>query len=577
MIQTRLHPRPIAVALTACLLLTACGGGGGGGASATSAGPTAQSYAMKGSAVDGPLAFATVTFTSGAPTGSTGATVIGTTTTDAVGNYSLTPALPSGSVPIFANVVDPNNAALQMSSYIGQSDTLAAAEPISSSSVPDLNITPVTTAALAVYGSYNGDSYAKLSSSAYGQIVMSYNSTVVTIASAIKAVGDKLCSPSSTISSTRTLATQIAKQVAAASSTTDALTTAIEALGSSCAKVVATLPQVVSSDPTYAPQLSHGSGTAGAKQLIPPGTYELQGVAMQNGLTANVSIANLLTAAQEAPADVVSDPKVTIDSTGKLTSSDGTVTGQLTGPLLSLTLVDPTTQVTYTLKGTVAALPAAGIKGSGFSLRTSGTFPSALDGASLLAKFDAVLVTPTATPLWDGSAAPSAANSALDVSCPSGEMPLRLDLWGNSPSTFGACVSTTPTSWTFHPALSATFASLLQIAASYGLSFPQFSLGTWNALPNTPFILSLGSVGLNLGLGQFLGMYSGSGYLVMGGQSLLLSGTATLGSSNLSSAHTTTNVSIAMHNLALDTPVLVVNNVSLPTPGLTSGLAVFAP
>ena len=446
MTQPRNHPRPLVIALAACFALSACGGGGSSTASSSTGGtPSAQTYSMKGSAVDGPIPNALITITSGAPLGSTGATVLGTATSDAAGNYTVNPTLPSGSVPVFANVVDPNNPTMVMSSYLGQSDTLAAAAKLDGSTVPDLNVTPVTTAALAVYAAQNGNSYANLSPSSYNQTVANYNSAVVTIASAIKAIGDKLCTPTTAVSSTSDLATQIAQKTAAASRATDALTVAIDALGSACSSVMGQLPNVVNGDPAYANQLSHGTGAGNATPLVPPGTYTLEGVAMQNGLTADVSLANLLTVAQELPADVVTEAEITVGSDGSVTSADGNVTGQISGPMIAMTLFDPTSGVTYSLQGSVATIPASNVSGTAYAVRTSGSYPSVLGGSPLLGKFDAVLADPSAAPVWNGIAAPSASNTAQQVDCPAAQLPLRLDVFGPNSASFGMCISSTPT------------------------------------------------------------------------------------------------------------------------------------
>ncbi len=406
MIQTRfpLHR----LALAACLALTACGGGGGashaaGNTSPTGSGsPAAKNFSMKGSAVDGPIANALITITAGAPLGDPGATTIGTATADASGNYTVNPTLPSGSVPVFANVADPNNPAIKMSSYVGQSDTLAAAGTLDSTQVPNLNVTPITTAALAVYAQHNANDYTQLSPSTYADALTTYNSTVVSIASAIKAIGDNLCKPSTEVSSTLSLASQIAQVSANANGAANALNTAINTLGAPCSNVLAELPNVVAGDPSYANQLTYGTGTTHASLLVAPGTYTLEGVVMQNGLSPEVNIDNLATAAAQAPADVVANTQVTVGSDGKITSSDGNLSGTMNGPLIQLTLIDPTSGVTYDLRGSIEPLPAASVSGTAYALRANGTYASTVGGLPLLGKFDAVLASPSATPIWNG-------------------------------------------------------------------------------------------------------------------------------------------------------------------------------
>jgi hypothetical protein len=571
MIQTRfpLHR----LALAACLALTACGGGGGasnaaaGNTSPTGSGsPAAKNFSMKGSAVDGPIANALITITAGAPLGDPGATTIGTTTADASGNYTVNPKLPSGSVPVFANVADPNNPAIKMSSYVGQSDTLAAAGTLDSTQVPNLNVTPITTAALAVYAQHNANDYAQLSPSTYADALTTYNSTVVSIASAIKAIGDNLCKPSTEVSSTLSLASQIAQVSANANGAASALSTAINTLGTPCSNVLAELPNVVAGDPSYANQLTYGTGETHASLLVAPGTYTLEGVLMQNGLSPDVNIENLATAATQAPADVVANTQVTVASDGKITSSDGNLSGTMNGPLIQLTLIDPTAGVTYDLRGAIEPLPSASVSGTAYALRTNGTYASTVGGLPLLGKFDAVLASPSATPIWNGMTTAGSAGtatpgrtgtatpgstgltsmrSAEQVDCTASQLPVRLDVFGPEAGSFGVCISATPTSWTFNAAQPSSVDIVLGLLSGGAVQPPRLSAGTWTALPDTPFILSLNHGSITLSGASF----TGTGYHVMGSRSLLLSTTRGTGS-NIS----TDNITIAMHGPALDTP-----------------------
>ena len=610
MIQTRfpLHR----LALAACLALTACGGGGGashaaGNTSPTGSGsPAAKNFSMKGSAVDGPIANALITITAGAPLGDPGATTIGTATADASGNYTVNPTLPSGSVPVFANVADPNNPAIKMSSYVGQSDTLAAAGTLDSTQVPNLNVTPITTAALAVYAQHNANDYTQLSPSTYADALTTYNSTVVSIASAIKAIGDNLCKPSTEVSSTLSLASQIAQVSANANGAANALNTAINTLGAPCSNVLAELPNVVAGDPSYANQLTYGTGTTHASLLVAPGTYTLEGVVMQNGLSPEVNIDNLATAAAQAPADVVANTQVTVGSDGKITSSDGNLSGTMNGPLIQLTLIDPTSGVTYDLRGSIEPLPAASVSGTAYALRANGTYASMVGGLPLLGKFDAVLASPSATPIWNGmttagsagttapggtgtgtatpggtgtatpggtgtaipggtgtatpggTATPAgsgtatpggtaltAMRSAEQVDCTASQLPLRLDVFGPEAGSFGVCISATPTSWTFNAAQPSSVDIVLGLLSGGAVQPPSLSAGTWTALPSTPFILSLNHGSITLSGASF----TGTGYHVMGSRSLLLSTTRGTGSNT-----STHNITIAMHGPALDTP-----------------------
>ena len=187
---------------------------------------------MSGAAVDAPIANAQITFTAGAPLNDLGATTIGAITANASGVFTSTVTLPASAVPVFGNAVDPNNTAVVLSSYLGQSIALsvaAASGVLTRSNLPNLDITPVTTAALAVYAQVNGNSYANLTPATYAANLQQYNGDILAIAAAIKAVGDNLCTPGITVGSTTNLAATIAANSSLASGNSTTLATAAAA------------------------------------------------------------------------------------------------------------------------------------------------------------------------------------------------------------------------------------------------------------------------------------------------------------------------------------------------------------
>ncbi len=524
MTQTRFPLRPLVLALATCAALSACGGGGGGGPAAIGSNQLAS---LTGTAIDAPIASAQITITSGAPVGDAGANTIGTITANGQGGFTITVSLPSGSVPVFANAVDPANTAVTLSSYLGQSDALAAAGTLNTGNLPDLDISPVTTAALAVYAQLNGGSYSGLTPATYATNLQTYNSDILAIAAAIKAVGDNLCTPAASITSTTNLAAAIATAASLSSTSPTTLSTAISTLGGNCASVLASLPSAISADPYFGPELDLGDVIDAGAIAVPAGTYQLQGVVAQTGFGASASESNLVAPTAVDPADVFSDTAVSVSSTGTVTSTDGNVSGQLVGNLLTLTLIDPATGTKYTLRGKVGSLPTALSGGAqAYALRSGGTYTATTGGSTMLAKFDAVLAPTTATPVWNGVAAPTSPTRNDGVSCSSG-FALRLDVFaaGAGGGSIGECVTPTATGWSLSAGTTGSGGDGFSFEDRNGQSSvittaPTLSAPTWSEVSGSPFVLSAASASLSVN-GTPL---SGTLYYVMGTQSAVLAG-----------------------------------------------------
>ncbi len=542
MTQTRFPLRPLVLALATCAALSACGGGGGGGPAAIGSNQLAS---LTGTAIDAPIASAQITITSGAPVGDAGANTIGTITANGQGGFTITVSLPSGSVPVFANAVDPANTAVTLSSYLGQSDALAAAGTLNTGNLPDLDISPVTTAALAVYAQLNGGSYSGLTPATYATNLQTYNSDILAIAAAIKAVGDNLCTPAASITSTTNLAAAIATAASLSSTSPTTLSTAISTLGGNCASVLASLPSAISADPYFGPELDLGDVIDAGAIAVPAGTYQLQGVVAQTGFGASASESNLVAPTAVDPADVFSDTAVSVSSTGTVTSTDGNVSGQLVGNLLTLTLIDPATGTKYTLRGKVGSLPTALSGGAqAYALRSGGTYAATTGGSTMLAKFDAVLAPTTATPVWNG-VTPSS-SSGDGISCAAGAYPLRLDVFAASygGGSIGECVSQSPTAWTL---LAATPTSsgdnfsfedpghgMAGTGSPITTTAPTLNAPNWTEISGSPYVLSASAAQLSVN-GNTI---SGTLYYVMGTQTVFVaSGTMGAGSNTLLHLH----------------------------------------
>ncbi|OZB56681.1 MAG: hypothetical protein B7X31_15475, partial [Thiomonas sp. 13-66-29] len=260
---------PLAAALA--LSLSACGGGGGGGLPGSSA-------SLSGAVIDAPIANATVTITTGAPLGQAGATTVGTITADAQGNYSVSVALPNTSVPVFANATSPDGKVV-LTAYLGSSSAMLAAGTLSKTNLPNLVISQVTTAALAMYVA-NGGSYANLTPAVYAALLSQDHDDILAVSAAIKAVADGYCAMPTDHHDTDGMAKAIAQASVAAgtSNSTSALASASQTLGPSCDDDLKNLMQYIASDDTWTPELDLGDLIEQGVVAVAPGTYSLQGV-----------------------------------------------------------------------------------------------------------------------------------------------------------------------------------------------------------------------------------------------------------------------------------------------------------
>lgn len=408
---------PIAAALA--LSLSACGGGGGGTASVNPAANTT----LKGAVIDAAIANATVTFTTNAPMGQPGAVVVGTATADASGNYTVQVALPNTSAPIFANATSPDGQVV-LTAYLGPSSAVLAAGSLTPANLPNLVISQVTTAALAVYVAAGG-SYANLTPALYAGLLSQHHDDILALSAAIKAVADGYCARPSGYKDTDDLARKLAKS-GMANLTSGTLGTASAALGPSCDSNLKALMQYIASDDRWAPELDIGDIIEQGTPAVAAGTYSLQGVLAQSGMsalpTSPVAPASTASAASVPPQTGTLPPGilnalVSVDTSGNVRSTDdsGNVTGVIVGNLMTLTVKDGQGNA-YTLAGKVGLLPSgfvmtstapattpsaaasspAGTGAVGYGLRMGGRTLS----GGVLTRFDAVLVPQNSLPGW---------------------------------------------------------------------------------------------------------------------------------------------------------------------------------
>ena len=524
---------PIAAALA--LSLTACGGGGGSAAGA------GTSVKLKGAAIDAPLSGATITITSGAPQSARG-TVLGTVTADAYGDFTLAGiTLPSGSVPIFANATTaptPQTVTVALNSYLGQSDALAAAGSLTTGNLPDLDISPVTTAALAVYGQVNGGngSYASLTPAGYATTLMANRSAILAIAAGVKAVGDDLCTPTPNFlntagGTTSSLAAALALDAQAdlsngsttpSGGTSTTLSIVANALGGTCAAALAALPGEIAADPDFGPELDLGDVIdANVAPVVTAGTYQLEGVVAEIPALAAANGPGIIPTVN--PAAPFADATIAVDANGNISSTDNKVSGTIIGNLMTLSVtISPAQQ--YNLRLKLGVLPAT-LVSNGPAYVIEGGGANSSTGA--LTNFEAVLAATTtsgnvttfaALPVWSNlTTTPS--QSEHGTRCTSG-FAIRLDASffgvpaaGSNPGadfsadfggSFGECVTSgpAPAVWTMSPPAMIPNGEDFGLDGSSGriipsLSATPFSAPTWtevvmNTTPTTtlPFVLA---------------------------------------------------------------------------------------
>ena len=534
------HPHPVRpwillpLAAALALSLSACGGGGGGGI-ASSVTPAAGKSTLSGAVIDAPIVGAAIVITTGAPLNQPGATQVGTATSGTGGAYTVTVTLPNTSVPVFANATatTPAGTAVVLTAYLGSANTVSASSILTAANIPNLVISQVTTAALAVYQKLSGGSYTNLTPAVYAALLSQHHDDILPIAAAIQAVTDDLCAKPANFRDTESMAEDIANRstLAGGTSMSTVTTTTSTTLGTGsvtgCDAELQNLTQSIASNGTWAPELDQGDINQTGITVLTAGNYTLQGLITPTGLLA--------TAPASAPSNSVAAPSpfndttVTVSSAGQITSTDNNVTGAVVGNYVLLNVTDASKN-SYTFAGKLGILPAAFLSsgaGTGFAMRAGG---QANGSTPTLTRLDAVLVPATAQPNWVGVAS-NAGRSEDGLACQTG---FGVRLMGNGSTVggivLGACVAPQATGL----ALSQSSAQGMggedqyHMRSSQGLSFNPFNLSQGTGATSMPFVIS-GPATLP---GSTLASVSGTAYYVMGANEMVFSSSTTTLASN---------------------------------------------
>lgn len=354
------------IAMFFVLSLAACGGGSGGGGGTAAATVTGQ-------VIDGPFANAPVQIRSGSPSGS----VLGSATTDSSGKYSITFPVQSGTGPLFATSY--NSGGSYLGSYIGAANSVTGS--VGPSNFPNLNVTQVTTASLAIVKA-SGTPFTNFSPTLYENEVSQLESVVVQLAAVVQDLVDQTdssCTISGgvTLASLGTILSSVSSLVptanvysAASSNTTGCNTATMASLGSQ-----------IQSNQTLAPQLTPTSATLGTGISVPAGTYTGTLTPVNTYISSTSSIC--------AGTPVPFTATFIVGSNGSLTfssSDNGSGSGTLTGSNFTLSITPSGGHGTISVTG--AFVPLSNITGgAGFSV--NGGFQQACsDGTSVGGTYD---------------------------------------------------------------------------------------------------------------------------------------------------------------------------------------------
>ncbi len=509
---------PLAAALALSFSACSSGSGGGGGGVAST---------LSGAVIDGPIVGATIVITTGAPLNQPGATQVGTATSGTGGAYTVSVTLPSSAVPVFANATatTPSGTSVVLASYLGSANTVSASGTLTATNIPNLVVSQVTTAALAIYQRLSGGSYANLTTAVYAALLSQHHDDILPIAAAIQAVTDDLCTKPANFRDTKSMAEDIANiSTLAGGTTTSTVTTSTsKTFATRCDAELQNLTLSIASNETWAPELDLGDINQQGITVLAAGNYTLQGLITQTGLFADAPAS---APSATVPPSPFNDTTVTVSASGQITSTDNNVTGSVVGNSVLLNVTDAIKN-SYTFAGKLGVLPATFLStgaGSGYAVRAGG---QANGTTPTLSRLDAVLVPASALPVWTGVASNSG-QSEDGLACQTG---FGVRLMGNGSTVggivLGACVVPQPTG------LALSQSTSMGAEDEYNmnnapLSFGPFTLTQGTGANPMPFVIS-GTATLP---GLNMASVSGTAYYVMGANEIVF-GSSSPSSNNL--------------------------------------------
>jgi hypothetical protein len=509
---------PLAAALALSFSACSSGSGGGSGGAAST---------LSGAVIDGPIVGATIVITTGAPLNQSGVTQVGTATSGTGGAYTVSVTLPSSAVPVFANATatTPSGTSVVLASYLGSANTVSASGTLTATNIPNLVVSQVTTAALAIYQKLSGGSYANLTPAVYAALLSQHHDDILPIAAAIQAVTDDLCTKPVNFRDTKSMAEDIANiSTLAGGTTTSTVTTSTsKTFATRCDAELQNLTLSIASNETWAPELDLGDINQQGITVLAAGNYTLQGLITQTGLFADAPAS---APSATVPPSPFNDTTVTVSASGQITSTDNNVTGSVVGNSVLLNVTDAIKN-SYTFAGKLGVLPAAFLStgaGSGYAVRAGG---QANGTTPTLSRLDAVLVPASAQPVWTG-VANNSGQSEDGLACQTG---FGVRLMGNGSTVggivLGACVAPQQTGLVLSQSTSMGAEDEYNMNNA-PLSFGPFTLTLGTGANPMPFVIS-GTATLP---GLNMASVSGTAYYVMGANEIVF-GSSSPSSNNL--------------------------------------------
>ena len=413
-------------------LIASCSGGGGGSSTPVAA------TSLSGSVIDAPVTGAAITITENAPLGQQGAVTLGTTTADQYGKYSLSGIpIPKTSAPIYASsqggsIYGTENPDILLTAYLGQGQDLAAAgSDLGEGNDPDLAVSQVTTAAVAL-ASNGGKNYQI---SGYQATLTADQTQLVELSSEIMCQVDAqtpLPSGGNTLSFVNGLVAQNPP-----GPNTDYLTVS----GAITCSNITTYMNMLTASGDWDTELD-GGDTPVSSINIPAGTYSLEGLIEGTGIEEPTSTSNTspstpslipFTISLSVAADgTVSNPP---NSSNTLSiSSESTISGQL----LKLILTNGSGE-TYTLKGALKLLPATWHTAPTQAFLFQGGGSDSNGSSNTLSNVNAVLYSGQDSPQWSAFAP---IDGQENITCNNGGFKLRITIpSSNSVPVFPVCLT----------------------------------------------------------------------------------------------------------------------------------------
>ena len=350
---------------------------------------------------------------------------------------------------------------------------------------------------------------------------------------------------------------------------TSVLSQTLTKLGNSCQATLQALMQSIPASATWAPQFqSDSAGPVSVSAAVNlSGTYQIQGYLVDTGISTQGTPNTTPT-----PSPLLMNDSISISSSGAITSSDGTISGTLSGSLLNLSIHSSNTR--YNLASDIRALGTSILQtgttgvwsavGGGTATMTNPAPTGATTQVATVqdaVRFDLVLTPSGSQPNWSGLvSALMLSNSDNSSLCTSPASPISVMARGHILGGLHAplCLSSNATGIS----LSApNLANTNPVEDVFNLAMQNTLLPTLTLTESstaTPFILTGTATTLTINAAT----YNLSSYYVLGSKEIIY---------NLSTPATANQAAISVNgSLVLDGEAFLGINANTTTTGTSS-------